>query len=469
MSTAEVMPQNKTPDQPPAPRPRLEFLKAKAFNKGKLYLGLLLLMLPVIVGMALFTYYPQYSAVKYSFYDWDGQQTVDFIGWNNYREAFTKDKIFWPSFMLTLILLIANAIKMWPSIFVAVVMHRIRSERFQYIYRVLFVIPMIIPGLVMLLIWKSFFDANNGVLNKVLNGTGLRYVLQDLDVRLPQISEAGVKLGVNLHVTQMPGGLWGLLMIGAFLLSAARGFRKGVVQGWVWWAVLTVAGAIIANFTVSPAVIGNLTIPGYCFVLVWLGLGVIAANIVSATGNNGANIVRWIGRIVFTGALLWILAVILWPTHTKAFDTDAPNWLGKTELIIPSLVFWGFPWVGTVGVLLYLAGLQAIPLEVYEAGELDGIGSIGRLFRLELPLIMTQVRINLIFMTIGTLTDYGLILLLLGAYGGPGSKGMVPGLYAYNQAFIEGRYGYACALGMVMFVIIMGITILYQKYVKVDK
>ena len=58
---------------------------------------------------------------------------------------------------------------------------------------------------------------------------------------------------------------------------------------------------------------------------------------------------------------------------------------------------------------------------------------------------MTQVRINLIMMTIGTLTAYEFFLILLGQDGGPGNVGMVPGLYMYKSAVIDSRYGYACA------------------------
>ena len=129
----------------------------------------------------------------------------------------------------------------------------------------------------------------------------------------------------------------------------------------------------------------------------------------------------------------------------------------------------GFPWVGTVGVLIYLAGLQQISNDVYEAAELDGVGPIRRVFSIELPLIMTQVRINLIFMTIGTLTAYEFFLILLGPAGGPGNKGMVPGLYMYQKAFLSGRFGYACALGMVLFMLVLLLTIIYQRYVKVEK
>ena len=106
---------------------------------------------------------------------------------------------------------------------------------------------------------------------------------------------------------------------------------------------------------------------------------------------------------------------------------------------------------------------------MYEAAELDGAGSLCKMWRIELPLILTQVRINLIFLTIGTLTDYGFFLILLGPEGGPANVGMVPGLYMYNAAFVDGNFGYACALGMVLFFLILGLTVINQKYVRVEK
>lgn len=179
---------------------------------------------------------------------------------------------------------------------------------------------------------------------------------------------------------------------------------------------------------------------------------------------------RWAGAGLIIVAGLLALLTCAWPTRPlRAFDFGTPAWLGNQTLLVPSLIFWGFPWVGTVGVLIYLAGLQNISTDVYEAAELDGVGSVRRLTAIELPLILTQVRINLIFLTIGTITDYGLFFVLLGPNGGPGGRGMVPGLYMYQAAFIEQRYGYACALGMILFVLLLGITILYQKYVKVEK
>ena len=62
---------------------------------------------------------------------------------------------------------------------------------------------------------------------------------------------------------------------------------------------------------------------------------------------------------------------------------------------MPALILWGFPWIGAVGVLIYLAGLQAIGTEVYEAAELDGAGSWQMFKSIELPLITSQVRLTL--------------------------------------------------------------------------
>ena len=394
------------------------------WNRSKLYIVLMLLMLPALASLLVFTYYPQFGAIKYSFYNWDGDSTVEFVGLKNYMEAFFTDAKFWTSFQLVLILLAANIVKMWPAIIVAIVIHRLRSERWQYIYRVLFVVPMIIPAIVSLLVWKSFFDAGNGALNVFLNATGLMRVLNWLDKVMSGLSATPVATWVRNDF--MIGGLHGL-----------------------WWMVV-------------------------------LGMVLVVVRMVSGSIFRGRRLAG--GRMISSAAMTLLISApvialltCVWPSNPiGAFEAGSlgyatPAWLGNQNLVIPSIIFWGFPWVGTVGVLLYLAGLQNISTDVYEAADLDGVGSVRKLFYIELPLILTQVRINLIFLTIGTVSDYGFFLLLLGPDGGPGGKGMVPGLYMYQSAFIEQRFGYACALGMILCVILLFITILYQRYVKVDK
>jgi raffinose/stachyose/melibiose transport system permease protein len=209
--------------------------------------------------------------------------------------------------------------------------------------------------------------------------------------------------------------------------------------------------------------------------MVLIGIGLLVVRMIVGNQYRGRSFkAGWFlsggAFALIGGATVLALLFCTWPTKPmEVFKFGTPPWLGNQNLIVPSVIFWGFPWVGTVGVLIYLAGLQNISNDVYEAAELDGVGSVRKLFSIELPLIMTQVRINLIFLTIGTITDYGFFLLLLGQDGGPGAKGMVPGLYMFKSAFVDQKYGYACALGMILFVILLMITVLYQRFVKVEK
>lgn len=314
----------------------LPISRKKAIKEWKLYL----FVIPSMLLIATFSYFPAISAIYHSFFEWQGGDFKQFLGFDNFTRAF-GDRVLWGSFVTIGILVLANVFKLIPSIFMAVLIHRIASDKWQYWYRVLLVVPMIVPGLVTLFIWKFFFDPNLGVLNKLLDATGLKTLLVLCDERL---------------------------------------FHWGV------------------------------------------------------------------------------------------FQSDVPvAWLSQPSLIIPSLIIWGFPWIGTVGVLIYLAGLQAIGSEVYEAADLDGVTPFQKFLHIELPLIMTQVRLSLVLLIIGTLQGFGLQLLLLGEHGGAGGRGMVPGLWMFNRAFVAGEFGYACSIGLILFVFILLLTFVNNKYVRVEK
>ena len=145
------------------------------------------------------------------------------------------------------------------------------------------------------------------------------------------------------------------------------------------------------------------------------------------------------------------------------------QWLSDPYLVIPSLVFMGFPWVGAFGVLIYLAGLQGISEDIYEAADLDGAGPLTVFFRIELPLIMTQVRINLVLMIIGTIQSWQNIYLFLGIDGGPDGIATVPGLLIFREAFSRGLFGYGCAIGFVIFAVTLALTLINNKLVRINK
>jgi ABC-type sugar transport system permease subunit len=421
-------------------------------SRWKLYATIYLLILPTVVGMALFSYYPKIAVVKYSMFRWDAGALEEFRGLKNFTDAFA-DPIFWQTFKVVGILLAANLVKMWPCIFAAIVLHRLRNERWKYIYRVLFVVPMVIPALVWLLIWKMFYDPNVGVLNVLLRSTGLMALLRRMDSWMPRVATALTP--VRTAVVDVPfGSVWGLGVVGAIVLTMSYGTRA-MRKAWVWWVILLLAALGVWS--------------GQLWYLAWFIPAVLLGQYLFRRGFAGQSAIKWIGGACIGAAVLFLLTTMIWTEPTAAFELGTPAWLGNSKLIIPALIFWGFPWVGTIGVLIYLAGLSNISQDVYEAADIDGAGPIGKVFYVELPLILGQVRINLIFMTINTLLNYGFFLILLGPTGGPGNVGMVPGLYMYTEAFVESRYGYACALGMVMFVMILILTVIYQKYIRVEK
>ncbi len=140
------------------------------------------------------------------------------------------------------------------------------------------------------------------------------------------------------------------------------------------------------------------------------------------------------------------------------------DWLGNPSLVIFSVIFMGFPWIGGTSVLIYMSGLMNISTEIVESSVLDGASTFRRILKIDLPMIMGQVRYFLIFGIIGGLQDYGVQIVL--TKGGPGYSTMVPGYYMFTQAFDAGRMGYASAIGTVLFTAIMLITLLTFRFVR---
>ena len=132
-----------------------------------------------------------------------------------------------------------------------------------------------------------------------------------------------------------------------------------------------------------------------------------------------------------------------------------PNWVISTIIIL------GFPWVNGTNILIYISGMMSISGEVIEASELDGCGTWRRIFTIDFPLILGQIRYFAVFGFIGLMQDYGLQMILTN--GGPGYTTYVPGWYMYKLAFTSGRYGYACSIGTVLFAVIFAVTLVAFK------
>lgn len=159
------------------------------------------------------------------------------------------------------------------------------------------------------------------------------------------------------------------------------------------------------------------------------------------------------------GLLNEVLALL----HLEQYQT---SWLSNPSTAIPALIFVGFPFIDPFSFLIYYSAMMNIPSSTLEAAQLDGASPVRRFFFIILPMIASQIKVLIMLGFINQIQDFNLILLL--TKGGPGTDTYVPGYELYLNATTFGRYGYACALGLLMFVVIFVGTIILNK-VKVNQ
>lgn len=282
-----------------------------------------LCILPAFLFAIVFLYYPALSAIFHAFTEWDGATAPTFVGLGNFQQMVSDPQTRASFGNVLLITGFSLVIELVVPLAVAKMILALRRRGLQHAIRVLFLIPLVVPQVIIYLLWQFIYDPNIGLLNA--------------------------------------------------LLSAA---------------------------------------------------------------------------------------------HTGV----QPDWLGDPRLALYSIMVTGagviapFPFVDGFGLLIYTAGLQAIPQEVIESAHLDGAGAWARFWRIEVPLILGQLRLMSILTIVASIQQFTAVLILTG--GGPGFSTYVPGLSMYNNAFYFGRMGYACAIGTALFLVILVLTVLNLRYVR---
>ncbi len=113
------------------------------------------------------------------------------------------------------------------------------------------------------------------------------------------------------------------------------------------------------------------------------------------------------------------------------------------------------------GMIIYLAGLQGIPTQLYEAAEIDGATPIQKFRKITLPMISPTIFFNLVMGVIGSFQVFTSSFVM--TQGGPAYATLFYLLYLYQKAFIYFQMGYAAALAWILFVIILGCTLIVFK------
>jgi raffinose/stachyose/melibiose transport system permease protein len=269
--------------------------------------------------LAVFVYVPVLWAFSKSLYAFEIGGESRFVGLSNYFEFLTLDPITYPSLGHMLFLMVfAICIRLTVPLIVAKLIHSLRNSRARYAFRIVFLIPIVVPGVAVQLIWQGMIYSDRGMLNEVLRAVGL--------------------------------GAW--------------------VHGWL-------------------------------------------------------------------------------------SDPD-------TALVAIACV--GFPFVGAIEVLIYYAGLSGIPESVNEAAKLEGCTGVRKFVLIDIPMVMSQLKLILVLTVIWGVQSYEGIFIM--TQGGPGFETTVPGLWMYYNAMSFQRMGYACAIGVCLFALILGLTFLSFRYFK---
>jgi raffinose/stachyose/melibiose transport system permease protein len=276
-----------------------------------------LFLFPTFLLLFTFNYIPVFSAFSHSLFTWNGANVEIYTGFDNFKGLLSDRNFKLAMSNVGKITLLRLAIFLTAPLLGAILISRLKNKSTAQFFKVVFVIPMVVPTMVIFLIWKFFYMMPGGVINEFLRVIGL------IEMQTP--------------------------------------------------------------------------------------------------------------------------------------------WLGSVDTALLAVIFVGFPWISGFQMLIYLAGIQGISESIIESAFIDGANSFVRFFRIELPLIVPQIKLVSILAIIQTVQGFTDIMVLTG--GGPGKTTMVPGLLLYRTAMQYGRMGYACSMGVVLFVIILGLTYLNLKYV----
>ena len=143
------------------------------------------------------------------------------------------------------------------------------------------------------------------------------------------------------------------------------------------------------------------------------------------------------------------------------FGIDGPNWLrsGGTAMV-SVIVVQLFKNVG-LNMVLFLAALQGVPAELYEAARIDGASAWARFRRVTVPLISPTILLTMILTIVGSLQVFAQIAVL--TQGGPGTSTTVLVYYLYQQAFQFHHFGYGATISLLLFGIVLVLTVVQWR------
>jgi multiple sugar transport system permease protein len=183
-------------------------------------------------------------------------------------------------------------------------------------------------------------------------------------------------------------------------------------------------------------------------------------------GLGGFRLAYYIPSIVSGVAVAIIWQYVLNPRYglmnqaLARFGIKGPQWLYSQEWAMPAFIIMGV-WGAGASMLLYLAGLQGIPTQLYDAAKIDGANALGRFWAVTIPMLTPTILFNLIASLIASWQIFSQSYLM--TQGGPNNATLTMVLYLYNKGFQQFHFGYASAIAWALFLIVLGFTALVLR------
>jgi len=228
-------------------------------------------------------------------------------------------------------------------------------------------------------------------------------------------------------------------------------------------------GNFVQALTQDPLFWGSLE-RTFLYAVIVVPLGVSGALLVAVLLNQGLRMTSIYRALFFLPHLTpFVAAVFIWewlldPTFGfinnviwSISHVQGPGWFSSPDWAMPALImiaFWAI--IGGDMMLIFLAGLQGVPQELYEVAALDGAGVWHRFWNITLPMISPTLFFNSILAVIGALQTFTTAFVATG--GGPSYATYFYALHIYNTAFSFTEMGYASALAWIFFIILIIFT-----------
>jgi len=326
------------------------------------------------------------------------------------------------------------------------------------VYRTLFYMPHFTAGVSTFILWKKLYNPHTGPISNAL-----RPVLDPIASLINSLPAGLVQNCVWVCTA---------LMILLFLFAAER-LQSFWNDGEMGWLSILLGGAFLALPAVfSPFWASNWQttwlVPGVALatLLVALGKATARGRDFTCKRDEGLGNALMLGAVVMIAqfALLGLGNVLF---HLPAMAVDGlkpPEWLTQYYWAKPSLMFMGL-WaaIGSNNMLLYLAGLSNVPVELYEAAEIDGASSFQRFWHVTWPQLAPVTFFIVVMSVIGGLQG-GFEMARVMTEGGPAGSTTTLSYFIYTEGFSTGRLGYAAGISWVLFALVFIVTIFNWKF-----